>query len=223
MRNSIFLAQKESVKKAFSLIELLFVIILLGILSFVAIPKIALNRDLENATNQLISHIRYTQHLAMIDDRFDPKVDKWFMERWRIRFKVLQGDFYYEIYSDRNKQGNSDTNEEALDPVNGLKLGDTNLEANPKINLTKSFNIKNISFSSNCDGSGFKYPLSSNRGGVLFDELGRVYEGVENNNKKPYKYLLTTRCIITLTHTSGKKACIAIEPITGYAHKIDCQ
>ena len=57
-------------KKAFSLIELIFVIVIIGILSSVLVPRFD-RPTLIEAAHQIISHIRYTQHLAMVDNKFD--------------------------------------------------------------------------------------------------------------------------------------------------------
>ena len=64
-------------KKAFTMLELVFVIVIIGILAVVAMPSF--QRDtLQEAGNQIISHIRYTQHLAMMDDKFNPADATWF-------------------------------------------------------------------------------------------------------------------------------------------------
>ena len=56
-------------KKAFTMLELVFVIVVSGILAATFIPRF--DRDnLQEAADQVISHIRYTQHLAMVDDKF---------------------------------------------------------------------------------------------------------------------------------------------------------
>ena len=73
--------------KGFTLIELIFVVIIIGIIMSIIVsnPK---DTKLREAAIQLISHIRYTQHLAMIDDKFavnDEKA-KWYKARWQIRF-----------------------------------------------------------------------------------------------------------------------------------------
>ena len=71
-------------KKAFTMLELVFVIVVIGILAAVIIPNTRTNPVQEGAI-QLLSHIRYTQHLAMMDDRYGANAT-WFKDRWQIRF-----------------------------------------------------------------------------------------------------------------------------------------
>ncbi|MFP4333742.1 MAG: Tfp pilus assembly protein FimT/FimU, partial [Campylobacterales bacterium] len=50
-------------RKAFTLLEIIFVIVILGILSGVAVFYFRTSdSELVQAKNQLINHIRYTQH-----------------------------------------------------------------------------------------------------------------------------------------------------------------
>ncbi|EAJ5693991.1 prepilin-type N-terminal cleavage/methylation domain-containing protein [Campylobacter fetus] len=73
-------------KKAFTLIEIIIVLVIVGIMASFTIPKLNRN-DLRLAADQIVSHIRYTQHLAIIDDKFDTKDTKdtnWYKGRWQI-------------------------------------------------------------------------------------------------------------------------------------------
>ncbi|MCJ7766548.1 MAG: type II secretion system GspH family protein [Thiovulaceae bacterium] len=70
-------------KSAFTMIELIIVIVVAGILAAVMIPR--LERDsLREAANQLVRHIQYTQHLAMVDDVYDAGDTSWYQNRWSI-------------------------------------------------------------------------------------------------------------------------------------------
>jgi prepilin-type N-terminal cleavage/methylation domain-containing protein len=53
---------------AFTMLELIFVIIVIGILAVLAMPSFNKN-SLAEAAEQVAGHIRYTQHLAMVDDK----------------------------------------------------------------------------------------------------------------------------------------------------------
>lgn len=108
-------------KKAFTLLELVFVIVIAGILAFVLIPKSSDTKLLESA-NQLISHIRYAQQLALNNDQFDPNDKDWYKKMWRIEF---ESNGTYKVW-----RGNvAQSNKIAPDPANpGQKLKDVQLK-----------------------------------------------------------------------------------------------
>ncbi len=108
-------------KKAFTLLELVFVIVIAGILAFVLIPKSSDTKLLESA-NQLISHIRYAQQLALNNDQFDPNDKDWYKKMWRIEF---EHNGTYKVW--RGNEAKS--NKIAPDPANpGQKLKDVQLK-----------------------------------------------------------------------------------------------
>ena len=108
-------------KKAFTLLELVFVIVIAGILAFVLIPKSSDTKLLESA-NQLISHIRYAQQLALNNDQFDPNDENWYKKMWRIEF---EHNGTYKVW--RGNEAKS--NKIAPDPANpGQKLKDVQLK-----------------------------------------------------------------------------------------------
>ena len=108
-------------KKAFTLLELVFVIVIAGILAFVLIPKSSDTKLLESA-NQLISHIRYAQQLALNNDQFDPNDKNWYKKMWRIEF---ENNGTYKVWRGNEAQ----SNKIAPDPANpGQKLKDVQLK-----------------------------------------------------------------------------------------------
>lgn len=108
-------------KKAFTLLELIFVVVIAGILAFVLIPKSSDTKLLESA-NQLISHIRYAQQLALNNDQFDPNDENWYKKMWRIEF---DNNGTYKVW--RGNEAKS--NKIAPDPANpGQKLKDVQLK-----------------------------------------------------------------------------------------------
>ena len=84
-------------KKAFTLVELIFVVVVIGILAFALWPTKQPTQALA-AARQIVAHIRYTQHLALNDDKFathtyiatdgtkkNIAID-WYKRMWRIVF-----------------------------------------------------------------------------------------------------------------------------------------
>ena len=221
-------------KKAFTMMELVFVIAVIGILAAVIIPRSKSNQ-LDNAATQLISHIRYTQHLAMIDDKFDKSDNKWFEERWTLRFKrdllyagsyipngTYKDEWAYSIFSDRNHDGNPYPSEMAKNPLNPnqyLSGGYNNtlhvedIQSMKELRFGTAYNINSVTFGGGCR-SNILY--------IHFDHLGRPFNSVATSSayevaSSGWHKLLTSRCIITLSSEEGSTS-IAIEPETGYAH-----
>lgn len=224
-----------TMKRAFTLLELVFVIVVIGILAAIVIPNIKSDRA-RDAAFQLVSHIRYTQHLAMIDDKFNMNDSDWYKKRWTI---IFNSDAYtdnnesYTIFNDLDADGNPDLQatfkEVAIDPLNKEKymsggftgendLDIRDLDSAPenfkgikKLNLGKSYGVTSVVFSGSCQYH------SSKR--IAFDSMGRPLIGDISGYSTPYvsNRLLESRCTITLV-TSESNATVAIEPETGYAH-----
>lgn len=213
-------------KKAFTMLELIFIIILIGILVTVVIPRTGSNK-LQEAATQVVSHIRYTQHLAMVDDKFDANDANWYKNRWQIFFASTEGssgEWAYSIFSDSSGRstGNPDETELAINPLDRSKYLTGGYSAgiipfgHPKVtkelNLGKEYDVKNIVFSNSCSIT------KSTR--IAFDYLGRPFRGAFYNYNSAYpakNRLITTQCTITLSNNS-KSIVIAIEPETGYSH-----
>jgi prepilin-type N-terminal cleavage/methylation domain-containing protein len=215
------------VKKAFTLLELIFVIVVIGILAAAVIPSTKSDRA-HDAALQLVSHIRYTQHLAMIDDKFDANDNVWYKKRWQITFN--NGDdtnnkWSYTIFSDTagSSTGSPDKTEVAINPLNPSKkltggfngtgfihTGDD--EATAEMNLGEKYGINDVVFSPSC-----KFYGSTK---IAFDHLGRPLKGAFENYSSAYptsSRIIQSQCVITLV-SSESNASIAIEPETGYAH-----
>jgi prepilin-type N-terminal cleavage/methylation domain-containing protein len=219
-------------KKAFTMMELIFVIVVIGILAAVVIPRTGTNK-LREAALQVVSHIRYTQHLAMVDDKFDAnKVDsagdiKWFKERWQIMFANTAGSgdtWSYMIFSDSlgDSTGTPDVNEHAVNPLDSSKfltggysagnIAYDDSRATKEFNIGRKYGITNVLFSNSCSVSGTTR--------IAFDHLGRPLRGAFQSYGSAYpaaNRLITSQCTVTLTDGSDSIV-IAIEPETGYAH-----
>jgi prepilin-type N-terminal cleavage/methylation domain-containing protein len=220
-------------KKAFTMLELVFVIVVVGILSYFAASSFQRN-PLREAADQLVGHIRYTQHLAMQDDKFSLTDSSWALGRWQLYFSNNTGSddqWAYTIFSDwkAGHTGNPDMGEVAVNPLNSNQYltggtSGTNIihysdqSATKELNIGHKYGIKDVAFSGGCR-SNVQY--------IHFDYLGRP---MNSFSTKPYELpaagwhkLLTTQCKITLcdqacTDATAQKITILIEPETGYTH-----
>ena len=178
-------------RKAFTLLELVFVLVVIGILAAVIIPSTRTN-PVREAAIQLVSHIRYTQHLAMVDDKFDIANATWYKDRWLISFVGNQ----YSIVSDIN----------ATDPMNA----NANLSS---IDLGADYSTT-IALGGGCAGRtnviSFDHLGRPMIGSLDATTAAYTLAAAEGQ-------LLITACDVNLTN-SGETVTISIEPETGYAH-----
>jgi len=210
----IYFKQKQ--KPAFTMIELILVIIVLGILASLAIPR--LDRDVsQEAADSVLSHIRYTQHLALVDDKHLFDDPTWQQRYWKIMFATCaNGDYFYRIGSDDDSNGNGMFSqiEAAIDPINGkpffMANNDANCEADTTVSnnifLTKRFGITAI------DTSG-----CNNIAHIGFDHLGRPHQSFGASAIPDYSSYLNAQCTFAFTLSNGNSFSISIDPETGYA------
>ena len=217
-------------RKAFTLLELVFVIVVIGILAALILPRTKTN-PVQEAAIQVLSHIRYTQHLAMVDDKYNANDIHWYMARWQIVFgnnnNFANNKPAYTIFSDSGAySGDPKESEIAVNPQNSNQImtgGYNNTAAldynNPgfkgmkELNLGEKYSISNVSFSGGCN-IGLR---------ISFDYLGRPFTGDQHTMTGPYtagtQRLITSDCNITLTDGT-ETAVIQISPETGYAKVI---
>ena len=180
-------------KKAFTLLELVFVIVVVGILAALIIPRTKTNPVQESAVD-LLSKIRYTQHLALVDDQYDSANAAWYKNRWQIRFNGNA----YSIVSDNNTNF-------AKDPSN-VDANLTNIDLNAKYNVTISV-------------TGTECGVGADPHILSFDYLGRPFAGDPNGATGPYSgvsLVQSNDCNITVSDGT-ESATINIAPETGYA------
>lgn len=215
-------------KKAFTMVELVFVVVLLGLLSYFAWPKSYATKAFE-AANQIVSHMRYTQHLAMSDDKYSTDDENWYKKQWKITFNNLnsadfktkcKGDeagWRYAVYhNDGTDKSQPNSNDEVAsnpgEPGKLLSACYTGLvsDTSSGLNLAKTYGITDIAFSGDWVG-------------ILFDELGRAYSSAGAGSKtEPYSYAplikddATEFATITLSAKDGSQAIIRIYPQTGF-------
>ena len=214
--------KKQSV--AFSMLELVMVIVVLGILATLAIPRMA--RDLrQEAADNILSAIRYTQHLALVDDKTDPFDPVWQKKMWRIRFQRSSIDnqaISYIVFTDLDANGSPMMTECAIDPSNGKYFynqnGNTNIDSSesPNIFIGKMYGIRlesgsthGISFAGGC--SDYTH--------IAFDHLGRPHSGIDSATNL-YEGYMKTDCSITFhfIDNSIDPVKIIIAKETGYAY-----
>ncbi len=225
-------------KYAFTMLELVFVIVVAGILTAAIVPRFDRN-SLQEAADQIISHIRYTRHLAMIDDKFTANDSKWFKGRWTISFyknltftsaRCTNGHYQniwaYTIFSDTpTYQGKPTMKEMARDPINQDQLlsggynntlcidNAENTDDNQSIKsmrLREKYGIKDMKFSGGC---------RSNVRHLSFDYLGRPFNSLPSHtayelSSSGYHNLLTTKCIIDICTVSDCNNAGSDEKIT---------
>jgi len=218
-------------KSAFTMLELVMVIVVLGILAALAMPR--MDRDIrQEAADSILSAIRYTQHLALMDNvQGDIKPgdtatfrNDWQRSLWNFGFQGCSdhGIFYY-VASDTNRLGNIDAGEEAVDPANGLPLNGRNTEScetevqtgiSPNIFITKQFGIldTDIAFSGGCDYATAQH--------IAFDNMGRPHTNIRSSSVPDYSTVMHQDCNMTFSFedSSITPVTITIEKETGYAH-----
>jgi len=212
--------KKQKYRPAFTMIELIMVIIVLGILASFAIPR--LDRDVsQEAADSILSNIRYTQHLALVDDKHLFNDPTWQQRYWKIMFATCQnGDLFYRIGSDDNSNGNGMfiQTEAAIDPINGkpffMANNDANCDADTTVSnnifLTKRFAVTAI------DTTG-----CNNVAHIGFDHLGRPHQGFGASAIPNYTSYLNAQCTFKFTLSGGNDFSISIEAETGYAQIVD--
>ena len=211
---SEILIGSEMLRRAFTMLELVFVIVVVGILAISIIPR--LERDnVGEAAYQIARHIRLAQHHALVEDHFDNTSD-WKKKMWRIAFthsNPHNGDCY-DVFSDRNKAGNVDSTEAAIDPLTKKSLFSSNCadgsNYNEDVLLWKKYGVDSVSFSAGCSpatGSPNKY--------IAFDHLGRPYSKIGE--------YLNGDCVISITTSDNHSAEVTIYEESGFVKvtKID--
>ncbi len=225
-------------KKSFTLLELVFVIVLIGIISAVMIPRTGSN-SLREAAIQLVSHIKYTQHLAMMDDKFDlndiANNKQWFQSRWQLVFSTSGGGMFYWIFSDfkgsstGNPDANSASSEVAKNPLNSnlYLIGSTyrNFFAGSANRISKELDLKNKYGIKDVKFTGGSASTTKR---IMFDHLGRPIQGTTNGGSqiktalegllksKLYIKLCKDSCVGDASVENSDEIRIVIEPETGY-------
>ncbi len=207
---------KKCLVSGFTMLEMTMAIVVIGILASMALPRLDRDRTQE-ASQNILNAIRYTQHLALMDNKMDPTDSEWQKKLWKISFGHYSDTFgdkwYYTISADIDKDGSVDKNECAIDPANGKYFYHVNTEGNnidsdesPQVMLGKNYGVSNIEFSGGC----------SNVQHIAFDNIGRPFVGIGGATNDYSKYM-TDDCTIAVTISGAEDFNITISKETGYA------
>ena len=223
-------------KRAFSLLELLLVIIILGvILSLVKFyPKN--DQRIYQALKQILNDLSYTRNLALMQGAFRinstqiATKDEWFKARWQLYFIrsawATENEQTYTIFLDKNGDGNANLGRTAinldreiaydlLDHLKFMNSGQSGVisksdpRASARFNIEKSYGVSKVEFKGAC--AGFTR--------ISFDKYGRLHSPLRTATK-PYEKLIfhkNTPCVIRLSNDLKQTACIVLDPLSGFA------
>jgi len=209
-------------KSAFTMIELVFVIIVLGILASVAMDRG--DRDLkQEAAETILSHIRLAQQLALSDNKHrSDNNPKWQTSYWRFEYQKCNNvdRYIYRVGSDMDLSGGINKIESAIDPTNGKYIwangscnsfDDLASDESSDVYLYGRFGVEHISHSTTAG--------SCTTQNIGFDYLGRPHSGLGDykTNNSNFQKLMTKDCILTFTMSNGDTFQIKIEAETGHS------
>lgn len=203
-----------ALRKAFTMLELIFVIVVVAILSITFMGRFDDDR-LREAADHVLSQIRYTQHLAMVDDVYDPTDQDWSAERWQIRFQKCNGvdNQFYFIFKDINHGGAANKVESAQNPLDGRFMFNDGTcvaqeDESRDVLIGNKYEITGVTV---CGDTANRY--------LLFDNLGRPYRHTAAGTpSSAYDGYLTNDCDINLTTSKGETIIIRVAAETGFAY-----
>ncbi len=223
---------------AFSMIELILVIVVLGIIATYSIPR--LKRDTRaEAINHMLTMIRYTQNLALHDTKHQRFDSRWQRGYWRFEIYNCKNSsgLFYKIGTDRsnnlehNLNGGINRSETAIDPSNGkFTFWDTrvpcpkdstaalNSQVSPNIFITQRYGISSVSF--NACPIYTSSRTSSDRKHIGFDGFGRPHKSYTRNSTPNHSGIAVGDCRITFNFqdSSIRPFTIVVPNESGYAY-----
>ncbi len=209
-------------KSAFTLIEVVFVIIILAILASVAMDSTT--RDFkQEASETILSNIRLAQQLALNDNKHRSDSNPlWQRAYWRFEYGKCSSvdEYYYRVGSDIDMDGSIDKSESAINPIDGKYLYTintcNNLQDNesPTVLLGKKFGIKTIIGHGGC--SSVQH--------IAFDYLGRPHHQIASYGSADFSNIMQQDCNLTFIMSTDQdnngiddNFTITIEAETGHA------
>lgn len=195
-RKRTFSSVRMDVKRAFTLLELVVVVVLVAILSSVAVSKIHTGSKLDEYVYNLLNDIRYTQILALSYDAYDGSTS---FNQIDNSFYISFGDGCYDVFF--NKHSPTIIGQ----CVSGIEKDKNKCnEANNRIVNDYMGSNNKLQCVSNSRTSLKGLEISGPA--IGFDYLGRPIIGGS---------IATIPSTITLKYNSEKKT-ITIQPYTGY-------
>lgn len=206
-------------KKSFSFLEIIIVLILIALLYSLFIPKSKINK-LDEITNRLTLYLTFTRLKALLDDKYDENDSLWHKKRWTMKFfrcREVEDGIYFTIYSDKNKTGHPSIEDTLKDPLTNKNIYSSNYcEENDKnskyVLLTKTFDIKDINVSCNS---------TSSLGQISFGNDGKIFSKLSAFENEFNEYEIGNPCIIKLISKNNGTREIKIYPKSGYLEKIN--
>jgi hypothetical protein len=199
-------------KKTFSLIEVIFVLLIISIvITQTKVKKI--DRSLYDATNRIKLYLNYMRYIAHIDNKYNINDNEWKKKYWTMKFQKCSAQddgIYFVIYSDTSGGTAHFKKSECLkDPLTNKYLYSNydckaSWDESKYVLITKQYNIKDVKISCNS---------TSTIGQISFDYYGDVYTKLSSNPTK-----LTQNCTIKLFDKSGNTSTITISPNTGFIY-----
>lgn len=201
-------------KKSFSLLELIFVILLLSITINIIIPK-STSSKIDEITIKLTQYLIQTRLQALIDDKHEIDNNLWHKKRWTLKFfrcRSSVGGLYYSIYSDKNFSGHPSAQDSLKDSLTGKNIYSSNFcmenEQNSKyVLLTKLYGVIDVNVSCN---------NTTSLGQLSFGSYGKVYSKLSNSENEESEYEIYKPCEIKLIDKYGEIRRIIVENETGY-------
>jgi prepilin-type N-terminal cleavage/methylation domain-containing protein len=195
-------------KTAFTMIELVFVIVVLGILASLAMSR--MDRDLtQEASENVLSHIRLTQQLALRDNKHRAdNPPNWQRAYWKFDFDCTTS-CRYSVGSDIDLDSLLIKEESAIDPIDGKYLfndGSVDSDFSQNVLLADKFGVDTITASAGC----------TNSNSIAFDYLGRPHLDI-NTASNNFSQIMNNDCNLTFGMLASDSFTVTIESETGHA------
>ncbi|WP_121627376.1 type II secretion system protein [Poseidonibacter antarcticus] len=204
-------------KKSFTLLELILMIVLLGFLYTSFIPKVKVSK-IDDLTNRLVLYLKQTRYQSLINDKFSNSDNLWHKKRWTLKFfrcRETIGGIYYVIYSDKNASGHPGIDDSLKDSLTLKNIYSTNsctenIKNSKYVLISQNFNIRTVNISCN---------ETSSLGQLSFGSDGKIYSKLSANENDSISYEIINNCKIELSDIFNEKRTIQLESKTGYVYK----